>query len=91
MTTARPSPAHIVLEVAPAASALLDVLVDLGHLDERLLETVNDRLLDEDPEDGVLGLSVVRRVAAQVIWEQMDSTDSDQRRVIEQEWGFLFY
>lgn len=86
----RPS-AHTVLEVEPAASTLLDLLVDLGHLDERLLEQVNDRLLDEEPENGRLDLPAVRRVAAQVLFEHLDTADPEQRRVMEQEWGLLFY
>jgi len=84
-------PAHTVLEVEPAASALLDLLVDLGHLNERMLETVNDRLLDEDPDSGVLDLPSVRRVAAEVLFDHLDATDPEQRRVIEEEWGLLFY
>lgn len=86
-----PVPALPVLEVEPAASALLDLLVDLGHLDEQLLETVNDRLLDEAPSSGVLDLPAVRRVAAEVLFDHLDDTDPEQRRVIDQEWGLLFY
>ena len=86
-----PTPATVVLEVEPAASTLLDVLVDLGHLDEQLLNEVNDRLLDAQPEDGVVTLDAVRRIAAQVIFDKAGDADPEQQRVLEQEWGLIFY
>ena len=85
------APATVILEVEPAASTLLDVLVDLGHLDEKLLNEVNDRLLDAQPEDGIVTLDAVRRVAAQVIFDRAGEADPEQQRVLEQEWGLLFY
>ena len=87
----RSAPATVVLEVEPAASTLLDVLVDLGHLDEALLARVNDQLLDEQPEDGIVTLDAVRRVAAAVIFEQSGDREPEQQRVLDQEWGLLFY
>ena len=36
----------VVLELDLNASALLDLLVELGHLDETMLAAVNDRFLD---------------------------------------------
>lgn len=79
------------IELDSAASALLDILVDLGHLDDRLLALVNDRLLDEQPADGVVDHAALRRVAAEVLFDSLEGAEPDQRRVLEEEWGLLFY
>lgn len=86
-----PPPQTTVAEVDPSASTLLDVLVELGHLDDKMLDVVNDRLLDLDPAGGVITLDLARRVAAQVLFESDKEFDHEQRRVLEQEWGLLFY
>ena len=86
-----PPVASQILTLDPAASALLDLLVDLGHLDEALLATVNDRLLDLDVPDGKVSADEVRRVAAAVIFEQAADGDPEYQRTLEQEWGLLFY
>ena len=86
-----PPPQTTVLEVDPAASTLLDVLVELGHLDATLLEIVNDRLLDLEPEGGIFTLDHIRRVAAEVLFESDADIDPEQKRVLELEWGMLFY
>lgn len=80
-----------ILTLEPAASMLLDLLVDLGHLDEALLGTVNDRLLDLDAPDGLVHAEEVRRVAAGVIFEHAAEADPEYQRALEQEWGLLFY
>lgn len=79
------------LDVDAAASALLDILVEIGHLDDRLLGLVNDRLLDLELSTGKIGLADVRRAAAHVIFEHEDEVDPEFLRVIGQEWGLLFY
>jgi len=86
---ARTAPATT--DVEPAGSALLDILVELGHLDERLLALVNDRLLDLEVPGGRIGLAEVRRVAAEVIFDHEDEVDPEFLRVIGQEWGLLFH
>ena len=78
------------LQVAPAASAFLDLMVDLGHLDDRALEEVNDRLLDQASPDEQLGLDEVRRVIATVIFGAQDRLDGEQGRILDSEWGLLF-
>ena len=79
-----------VLEVQPEASALMDLMVELGHLEEPLLSEVNDRLLDLDSAHGIVGLDDVRRIAAQVVFEHQDELEPEQLRLLRQEWGFLF-
>jgi hypothetical protein len=79
------------MEVEPAASQLLDVLVELGHLDDHMLNLVNDRLLDLSPLGGIITLQDVRRVVAEVLFEQEGTFDPEFMRLINQEWGLLFF
>jgi len=80
-----------VVDVDPAGSALLDILVELGHLDERLLGQVNDRLLDVQGADGQVGLVEVRRLAAEILFDHEGELDPELLRVVGQEWGLLFH
>jgi hypothetical protein len=92
----QPVPFPPIYELAPEASQLMDVLVDVGHLDERLLNRVNQALsqlskpLDQDGV-GILGLADVRRIAATAIFEGLGDLEGEARRTIEREWGVLFY
>lgn len=86
----RPSSHATVLNLDAAGGAFLDLLVDLGHLDDKLLAMMNDRLLDLDPPGGVVGVDEVRRVAAELIDEHRGDADPEYQRSLELEWGFLF-
>jgi hypothetical protein len=81
----------VVLELDPNASALLDLLVELGHLDEDMLEAVNDRFLDLPLVGGAVTVDDVRRVVAEVVFENLDKLDDEFRRMLESEWGLLLY
>ena len=80
-----------VIQLDTDASTLLDLLVELGHLDDRLLATINDRLLDLDTPSGVVSLEDVRRIVAAVVFESMEELDLEFLRMIESEWGLLFH
>lgn len=91
-----------VLELDVAAAGFLDLLVELGHLDERMLQLVNDRLLDLPPaadpaprdqaaQGRVVRLQDLKRVAAQVIAENLSDTDPDYQRAVAREWPVLFH
>jgi len=80
-----------VLQLDADASAMLDLLVELGHLDEKLLALVNDRLLDLRIPNGHVTADDVRRVVAQAAFEQLDEMEPDFRQMLEAEWGLLFH
>lgn len=84
-------PASTIYELDREASAFLDVLVEAGHLDEKLLEQVNDRLLDLSPETGIISSQALRRVAAEILFDAMESMPDEVRRVLETEWPLLFH
>lgn len=79
-----------VLSLDPEGAAFLDLLVDLGHLDEKLLGLMNDRLLDLENPDGVVRCADVKRVAAQLIDEHLADADPEYQRTLESEWSLLF-
>lgn len=86
-----PEAAHTVYELDREASAFLDVLVEAGHLDEKMLEQVNDRLLDLSPDSGIITGQDLRRVAAEVLFDAMEEMPAEARRVLETEWPLLFH
>ena len=91
-----PIPFPPIIELDTRASTLLDVLVDLGHLDETSLEKVNQVLSTIDKplnQHGMAAINVndVRRVAAMALFERTANMDGEARRMIEREWGLLFY
>ena len=92
----QPTPFPPILELDSRASALLDALVDLGHLDEASLERVNQALSSIDKplnQHGMAAISFedVRRVTSMALFERLPHLDGDARRMVEREWGFLFY
>lgn len=81
----------LILQLDENASAMLDLLVELGHLDEKLLADVNDRLLDLKIPDGKVSADDVRRVVAELVFDQMDTMEPEFRMMLESEWGMLFH
>jgi len=91
-----PVPFPPIIELDTRASTLLDVLVDLGHLDETSLEQVNKVLSAIDKplnQHGMASINAtdVRRVAATALFDRAVNMDGEARRMIEREWGLLFY
>ena len=91
-----PTPFPPIFELDSRASALLDVLVDLGHLDEASLDRVNQVLASMDKPLNEHGMALitfedVRRVASMAMFERLPHLDGEARRMIEREWGLLFY
>ena len=91
-----PIPFPPIIELDSKASTLLDVLVDLGHLDETALEQVNHVLSSVDKplnQHGMAAITVddVRRIAAMTLFDRTPNMDGEARRMIEREWGLLFF
>ena len=86
-----PKPASpVVLDLSPDASRFLDIVVELAHLDDKMLQEVNDRMLDAQGEDGRVGLDELRRVVAVVLDARMDALMPDQQALMRKEWPILF-
>ncbi len=85
-----------ILELEPAAAGLLDLLVELGHLDEAMLQAVNDQLLDlpDANVEGVvqpISMQQLKSVAAQIIQDNLRDTDPEYQRAMAREWPLLFH
>jgi hypothetical protein len=92
----QPVPFPPIYELEPKASQLMDVLVELGHLDEKLLNQINHSLAQLAPPlnaDGIgtIRLSDVRRITAEAIFDGMSDLEGEALRTMKREWGFLFY
>lgn len=80
----------VVLDLSPEASRFLDIVVELAHLNDAMLQEVNDRMLDAQATDGRVGLPELRRVVAMVLDERFDSLQPDQQTLMRKEWPILF-
>ena len=91
-----PTPFPPIFELDSRASALLDALVDLGHLDEASLDQVNQVLASIDKPLNRHGMATisfedVRRVASMALFDRLPQLEGEARRMVEREWGLLFY
>jgi len=66
------------------------MLYDLGHLDDKLLSRINQRLMEEDPKDEQLTVEIVRRVAAEVIFDNLEKVSPQMKKTIQMEWDLIF-
>ena len=81
---------HSILNVLPKGSGFLDLLYDLGYLNDHLLRTINKRLLEEQPKDDFFSLNDIRKIAAQVIFENLSELNEETRKTLLKEWTYLF-
>ena len=71
-------------------------VVDLGDPTEEIVaysgtSAADDQLLDLERPSGVITAGDLRRVVATVVFEAMDDMDPEFLRMIEAEWGVIFY
>jgi hypothetical protein len=86
----KPQTRPVVLDLSPDASRFLDIVVELAHLDDELLQEVNDRMLDAKGVQGRVELDELRRVVAVLLDGRMDTLSPDQRALMQREWPVLF-
>jgi hypothetical protein len=66
------------------------MLYDLGHLNDKLLSKINQRLMEETPENQQLSVEEVRRVAAEVIFDNLEKLSPAMKKNILLEWDLIF-
>ena len=81
---------HNILNVLPRASGFLDLLYDLGFLNDQLLRKINERLLQEQPQEDFFSFDDIRRIAAEVIFDNISSLKPETQKTLLHEWGYLF-
>lgn len=81
------------LEMEPRAADFLELLRDLGHLDERTVDLLTDGLLNarqaESKTTRPVTFDELRRAAALLLF-QGDHLRPEQRELLDQEWARLF-
>ena len=80
----------IVLTVLPQGSRLLDILVDLGHLNEALLIEINQKLLKTHAIDNCIDLSSVKRIVAESLFDNMKTLPMATQKALIEDWKYLF-
>lgn len=83
-----PPEAHFELE--PRAADLLELLRDLGHLDDAAVDAVTSSLVEATRPGRVVSFDEVRRAAATHLFAQEESLRPEARELLGQEWARLF-
>jgi len=84
---------HLVL--TPEAGALLELLQELGHLDDVSVGVITAALTGEGPEathdpDGLVDVADLRRAVAAILFDRESGMDPEQVRLLTREWHLLF-
>lgn len=83
-----PLPQH--LELEPRAGDFLELLRDLGHLDDAAMEKLTAQLLSQTRNGRVVSFEDVRRAVAIFLFENEAQMRPDARELLAQEWPRLF-
>lgn len=84
----RPTIQH--LELEPRAGDFLELLRDLGHLDDHAMDTVTAGLVAQGRPGRSVTFDEVRRAAAILLFDTDAAMRPDARELLGQEWPKLF-
>ena len=76
------------LELEPRAADFLDLLRDLGHVDEAAIERITDTLVKAPRRENRVSFDELRRVVALQLFDGRMHPES--RDVLDAEWARLF-
>jgi hypothetical protein len=79
------------LELEPRASDFLELLRDLGHLDDAGIEGLTGALVSKAHDGHVVTFEEVRRAAAVKLFETEGTMRSEARELLGAEWPRLFF
>ena len=85
---ARPSFEHV--DIEPAASDFIELLRELGHLDDAGIEVLTSQLMRAGSSGAPVTLADARRQAAIQLFELRPQLRPEQRELLDAEWGRLF-
>jgi hypothetical protein len=83
-----PTPQH--LELEPRAGDFLELLRDLGHLDDAAMEKLTGQILSQTRPGRVVSFEDARRAAAVYLFDNEANLRPDARELLSQEWARLF-
>ena len=72
------------------AADFLELLRDLGHLDEGAVEAVCSGLVSASRSDGVIRFDEIRRAVAVHLFDHESRLRPEARELLAQEWARLF-
>ena len=78
------------VDITPEASDFLELLRELGHLDDASIEALTAGLMREARPGLAVGLADVRRAAALWLVDNEARLRPDSRELLALEWGRLF-
>lgn len=78
------------VDMAPEASDFLELLRELGHLDDAAIETLSAALMREARPGAPITIAEVRRAAAVWLVDNEAKLRPEARELLGIEWGRLF-
>ena len=78
------------VEMEPAAADFIELLRDLGHVDDAAVERLTNELMNAGSATRPVTLDDVRRHAAVFLFEAQPGMRPDQRDLLGAEWDRLF-
>lgn len=78
------------LEFEPRAGDFLEMLRDLGHLDDAAMERLTAELVSQARPGRVVTFDEVRRATAVLLFDAESSMRPDARELLTAEWPRLF-
>ncbi len=84
----RPQIQH--LELEPRAGDFLEMLRDLGHLDDAAVEKLTNQLVAEPRAGRLVTFDELRRAVATLLFDSEATMRPDARELLSQEWPRLF-
>lgn len=85
------STAYQHVDLAPEASDFLELLRELGHLDDAAIDTLTARLMQDAAPGQPLTLHDARRAAAIWLADHEAGLRPEARELLQAEWARLFY
>lgn len=79
------------LELEPRASDFLELLRDLGHLDDAAVEALTGQLVASHRSENVVTFDEMRRAAATWLFDHEAALRPESRELLTAEWSRLFY
>lgn len=78
------------IDITPEASDFIELLRELGHLDDTAIEALTTGLMQNASAGGGIGLQDARRAAATWFADNEAQLRPEARELLNAEWGRIF-
>lgn len=79
------------VDLSPEASDFLELLRELGHLDDAAIDALTAQMMQEATAGQALALHDAKRAAAVWLADHENQLRPEARELLQAEWGRLFY